>query len=387
MKVLQVHNYYQQPGGEDQVLASERGLLEQHGHRVVQYTQHNRQINGMSPLLLAARTIWNQSTYKNVRLLLKQEHPDIIHVHNTFPLISPAIYYAAGSLAIPVVQTLHNYRFMCPNALFYRDGHLCEDCLGKIVPVPAIRHKCYRDSLSATFIMTMMLAVHRLIGTYQNKVDAYICLTDFARQKAMQGGLPAERIMVKPNFVASTPLLRSGIGKFALFVGRLSQEKGIKTLLSAWKMLAPEYPLKIAGDGPLDDYVEHAAKDMPHVTWLGRQPAQNVARLMQEARCLIFPSVCYEGFPIVAAEAYAAGLPIVTSALGFMSSLVKEQETGVHFQAGCAQDLARAVKEYWHDEDAIARMQARARQEFEENYTAEHNYCKLMQVYDHVLTR
>ena len=246
-----LHNHYQQPGGEDQVFEVEGALLEAHGHRVLRYTQHNDSVADMTRAELAKATVWNTVAYRELRTLIREEQPQVAHFHNTFPLISPAAYHAARAERVPVVQTLHNYRLICPSALFFREGRVCEDCSGKAVPWPGVAHACYRGSRSSSAAVAAMLTAHRVLGTWSRAVDAYIGLTEFARQRFVRGGLPAEKIVVKPNFVHPDPGAGGGDGEYVLFVGRLSEEKGVDTLLKAWKRPRVRVPLKIVGDGPL----------------------------------------------------------------------------------------------------------------------------------------
>ncbi len=253
-KILIVHNYYQQSGGEDQVFMAESSLIGEHKCQVFHFTVHNDRIKRMNSLTLARSTLWNKSIARELQKIVRRVRPDIIHFHNTFSLISPAAYYAARAERIPVVQTLHNYRLLCPNALFFRNGHVCEDCMGKFVPWPGVLYACYRNSRTATSVTAAMLSVHRVLRTYSRMVDMYIALTDFARQKFIQGGLPAEKIEVKPNFFYQDPGERNGVGNYALYVGRLSVEKGILALLQTFNKIG-KIPLKIIGDGPLMDEI------------------------------------------------------------------------------------------------------------------------------------
>jgi glycosyltransferase involved in cell wall biosynthesis len=382
MKVLIVHNYYQQAGGEDQVFAAESDLLEARGHRVLRYSLHNDQVDDMNFLSLARSTVWSSSSYRELRIIIRQESPQVAHFHNTFPLISPAAYYAARAEGVPVVQTLHNYRLLCPNALFFRDGRVCEDCLGKAVPWPGVVHACYRGSRVATGAVTAMLAVHRALRTWTEMVDVYVALTDFARDKFIEGGLPEEKIVVKPNFIHPDPGAGEGRGGYALFVGRLSQEKGIDTLLAAWEQLGEKVPLKIVGDGPLASRVAEAAEQLRGVEWLGEQPTDQVLTLMKDARILLFPSLWYEGFPMVFGEAYAVGLPIIASDLVSLSSLVDHGRTGLRFRPGDTKDLAAQVEWALMHPAELERMRGEARAEFEAKYTAEENYRMLMEIYE-----
>lgn len=382
MKVLIGHNHYQQPGGEDQVFAAESKLLEDRGHSVLRYAVHNDRIGEMNSLALARDTVWNRGVYEELRGLIRRELPQVLHFHNTFPRISPAAYHAAKAEGVPVVQTLHNYRLLCPGSLFFRSGRVCEDCLGKFLPWSGVAHACYRESRMATSAVAAMLTVHRTLHTWTEAVSVYIALTDFARQKFGEGGLPAEKLVVKPNFVYTDPGLGKGRGDYALFVGRLSPEKGIDTLLAAWKQLGEKMHLKIVGDGPLKPKVAEAAERFRKVEWLGRQSKDQVLTLMKDARVLLFPSVWYEGFPMVLAEAFAVGLPAIASDLGSMSSLIDHRRTGLHFRPGDPKDLVAQVEWTLTHPAEFERMRRAARAEFEAKYTAEENYGRLMEIYE-----
>jgi glycosyltransferase involved in cell wall biosynthesis len=381
MKVLRVHNYYQQPGGEEQCFAAEIALLEANGHQVVRYTAHNDAIDAMGRIEVAARTLWNQHSYRELRALIRRERPAIAHFDNTFPLISPAAYYAARHEGIPVVQTLQNFRLFCADAYFFRDGRVCEDCLGKALPWPALQHRCYRNSVLATGVVAALQVSHRAIGTWQRQVNRFVALTEFGRRKFIAGGIPAEKIVVKPNFLATDPGIGAGDGGYALFVGRLSPEKGIETLLTAWERVGSHLPLKIVGDGPLRGTVQAAAERLPQVAWLGWRNFAEVLELMRHAAMLVFPSRWYEGFPRVIVEAYAVGLPVVASNLGSMSELIVHGQTGLHARPGDPADLAAQVIRIATNAQERDAMRQGARAAFESAYTAERNYAQLMAIY------
>lgn len=387
MNVLLIHNFYQQPGGEDRVFQQEGALLEERGNDVTRFSIHNNQIANLNKLRLAGATFWNGSVATQIRTLIKRVQPTVIHCHNIFPLISPAVYYVAQSLHVPVVQTLHNYRLLCPAAIFYRDGHPCEDCMGTVTLWPSVAHGCYQGSRTATTVAATMLGLHRFMSTWQSKVDVYIALTEFARQKFIEGGLPDDKIVVKPNFLHSPSVCGEGQGGYALFVGRLVPEKGITVLLDAWRHVGSRIPLKIVGDGPLASTVSEYTQTTVGVEWLGSQNADQVRVLMKNAQILILPSTWYEGFPMIVAEAYAAGLPIIASSLGSLSSLVAHGYTGRQFQPGNDTDLRTQVE--WvlaHPED-LFRMRRNAREEFNLKYTAERNYELLMGIYEKARVR
>lgn len=308
--------------------------------------------------------------------------PDLVHVHNFFPTASPSIYSAARSQGAAVVQTLHNYRLLCPNALFFRDGHVCEDCLGKFVPWPGVRHGCYRDSRAATAVTAAMLTVHRARRTWLKEVDMFIALTEFSRQKFIEGGLPAERIAVKPNFIdrPAQPQRRDD-GAF-LFVGRLVDYKGVALLPQAWAMLTAPPPLLIAGDGPLRQSLTASTASLPAISLLGAIEATEVEDRMRGARALVLPSLLYENFPMTIVEAFAAGLPVIASNLGAMAEIVEDGRTGLLFAPGDAAALAARVRWAVEHPHEMAQMGINARTEYEAKYTAEINYRQLMEIYE-----
>jgi len=381
MRVLSVHSRYQMRGGEDECHEAEVSLLREMGNIVEVYEENNERVAALGNLQMALRTVWSQEAHQAVKRQLTEQHYDVVHVQNFFPLISPSVYYAAKAEGVPVVQTLHNYRLLCPNAKFFRDGRVCEDCLGKSVPWPGILHACYRGSRPATGVVTAMLTLHSTMHTWMEKVDVYIALTEFARQKLIEGGLPAEKIVVKPNFVHPDPGPGEGRGGYALFVGRLSPEKGVETLLAAWKLLAGKVPLKIVGDGPLANWVAAAAAQVPGVDLLGRMPQTEVYKLMGEAAFLIFPSEWYETFGRVAIEAFAKGTPVIASNIGAIAELVDSGRVGLHFRPGDSEDLADKVEWMIAHPAEVAQMRREARAEFEAKYTARENYQRLIEIY------
>jgi glycosyltransferase involved in cell wall biosynthesis len=385
VKILQVHNFYQQPGGEDLVVSDEGRLLEARGHVVVRYTAHNDQVNSLSKWTVAGRTVWSRRTYRDIRALIARHRPDIVHVHNTLPLVSPSVYYAAAAERVPVVQTLHNYRLICPAALCFRDGEVCTDCVGKVIAWPAIRHACYRDSRAATSAVVAMLSTHRLLGTWDTKTKVYIALTDWARNLFIKAGLPADKLTVKPNFVDPDPGAGPGAGGYALYVGRLSHEKGIRVLLDAWRRLNSQLPLRIVGDGPLAPDVATAAREIPGVTWLGTRTSAEIQPLLRDATCLVFPSECYETFGRVIAEAFAAATPVVAAAHGAAAELVTDRVTGLHFRPGDSEDLVNQLVRLSSDAPLRARLRVAARADFERRFTAAANYTALMRVYTGVI--
>lgn len=381
MKVLQVHNFYREAGGEDQVFAAECELLRSKGHSVWQYVFRNDMLDEMSGIEAALRTVWNQNSFRGIQRLLREYQPDVMHCHNTFPLISPAIYYAAASADVPVIQTLHNYRLLCPGSTFYRGGHICEDCLHSFVPYRAALHGCYRQSRAASACTAAMLTLHRAAGTWHSKICAYIALTEFARRKFIEGGLPAERILVKSNFLQHDPGAGMGDGGYALFIGRLAEEKGICTLLKAWEHL-PHIPLKIAGTGPLSRFVQERAAALCKVEYLGQCARERIFELLHAAALLVFPSEWYEGLPTTLIEAMACGTPVVCSALGAMNEVVRNEVNGVLFEAGNAESLANVIRSLFADPARLSAMRYDARSLYKERYTPEDNYEQLVRIYE-----
>lgn len=381
MRILSIHNNYQLRGGEDESRESEERLLRDMGHHVDVYEENNDRVATLSPVQMALRTVWSSEAHQIVKQRLTGSTYDIVHVQNFFPLISPSVYYAAKAQGVPVVQTLRNYRLLCPNALFFRDGQVCEDCLGKFIPYPGVLHRCYRDNLAASGVTASMLTVHQFMQTWKSMVDVYIALTEFARQKFIEGGLPAEKIVVKPNFIHPDPSPGEGRGGYALFVGRLSVEKGLDTLLAAWEHIGKQIPLKIVGEGPLASQVAQVVERLPQVEWLGRKPMADVHALMGEAMVLIFPSKWYETFGRVAVEAFAKGTPAIAANIGAIAELVDHGRTGLHFQPGNSADLAAQVEWVLEHPRELAQMRQEARAEFETKYMAKENYRRLMDIY------
>lgn len=382
MKILIAHNYYQQAGGEDHCVTAEVAMLQDRGHEVIRYSLHNDAVDSMNRIQVGLRTIWSRAGHHDIQALIRAHRPDVVHFNNTFPLISPAAYYAARAERVPVVQTLHNFRLLCPNALFFRDGKVCEDCLGKAIPWPGVLHKCYRGSRAASATVAAMLTTHRALGTWRNAVDAYIALTEFGRRKFVEGGLPADKVVVKPNFVYPDPGVGAGTGRYAVFVGRLSEEKGIDTLLTAWKSLGATIPLKIVGNGPLAGAVAQAATPDSGIEWLGSRPPEEVYPLIGQATFLVLTSQCYENFPRVVIEAFAKGTPVIVSDLGAMAHVVDPGRTGMRFEPGNAADLAAKVRQLLAAPLDLERMRQAVRQEYETKYTASSNYDTLMAIYE-----
>lgn len=385
MKVLLAHNYYRSsaPSGEDAVFRSERALLESRGIEVIPFERFNDDINDSgiaNRVNVAVNTSWSRATYRELKDLLRKTRPDIAHFHNTFPQISPSAYLACQHSGVPVVQTLHNYRFVCPGAMLMRDGRPCELCLGRSL-LPAIWHRCYRDSLAATAALVLMISSNRLRGSFQRLVNRYISLTEFAACRLIAGGLPKNKIVVKPNFIEDVPPISPAKLPYAIYVGRLKSEKGVRTLLDAWREL-PDVPLKILGDGELRPELELKAKEHGlNVEFLGYMPRDQVLALVGRATIQVIPSECYEGFPLVVLEAYACATPVIASRIGSLDELVEDGKCGLKFEAGNALDLAAKVKDLWAKPSRIPTLGENARELLQSRYTGDRNIEQLTRIY------
>jgi glycosyltransferase involved in cell wall biosynthesis len=382
--IVLAHNFYQQPGGEDEVFRAEGALLESYGHQVERFTVHNDDIIGMGRVSLAAATLWNRATARRLRQILRDTGARIVHFHNTLPIMSPSVYYAARAEGAAIVQTLHNYRLACLQGFFLRDGRVCEDCLGEPVRYSAVVHGCYRGSRVASGVAAGMIEAHKAIGTWRNLPDTYIALSEFGKSKMIVGGLPADRIVVKPNFVAPDPGPRGGMGGYALFAGRLAPEKGLDTLIEAWVRHRPGLPLRIVGTGPMAATVAEAARQCPEIIPMGFRPHDETVDLIGNATMVIVPSIGLEPFGLVIIEALACGTPVVASRLGSLPDLVEHGRTGRLFTAADPADLAVQVASIIK---SPAEMRAAARARFLAKYTAERNYEALIGIYRHAITR
>lgn len=389
IKVVHAHNFYLQAGGEDTAFAAEVALLRDHGQQVVEYVENNDRIAGESQISIAAQTVWSWETKKKFADLLAKEKPDVVHFHNTFPLISPSAYYACSEAGIPVVQSLDNPRLICPSASLYRDGKLCQDCVGKTLAWPGVVHGCYHDSSLHTAVVASMVATHRLMGTWNSKVDLYLVATDFYRQKFIEGGLPPEKLVVKPHFISPDPGGRGEAGRSALFIGRLDPEKGIRTMMEAWKNLK-DIPLEIRGSGQLEAEVRRSIdqNDLARsVQIIGRLSKEELTAKIKSSAFLVWPSEgYYETFGYVAVESFSCGVPVIASRIGVPGEIVTDGVTGLLFNPGDPVDLAAKARWAWDHPAEMIQMGLNARREYEMRYTAERNYELLMGAYSRAIS-
>lgn len=376
MNVLFAHNAYQHVGGEDAVVDSEMALLRSRGHDVALYKRHNDELKTMAPATAAASAMWSPRSVRELDALCQHFQPDLIHVHNTFPLISPSIYWAAARRRVPVVQTLHNFRLLCPQGAFLRNGRICEDCMGKL-PWRAVGRRCYRGSMSQSAVLSAMLGAHRAAGTYRHHVTRYIALSAFSRDRFIAAGLPAQRVLIKPNFVEAREPPDARPRQGGLYVGRLAEEKGIGTLLDAVRRGGVSGVTAI-GAGPLEAQVADTLGD----AFVGFQSRDDIMRKMRGAAFLIVPSLCLEQMPTTILEAFACGLPVIASRLGALANIVDEQVTGLLFKAGDPTDLAEKIAWAHAHPEEMRRMGQAARAEYESRYTPSINYHLLLGIYE-----
>lgn len=389
-KILIVHNYYQIPGGEDTVVANEMKMLEEHGHEVTLYSRNNAELKEMSKLQklgLPFTTVFNNRTYKEAKKIIKEKHIDIVHVHNTLNLISPAVYYAARSCKVPIVQTVHNFRLLCPSATFYRDGHICEDCVEKGLAC-AVKYSCYRGSKVQTLACVVSTKIHRMIGIYR-KLN-YICLTDFNMEKLISlKHIKSDKIFVKPNFVESNKSVipyKQRKSQF-IYAGRLDKLKGVDILLQAWKQIETEQKadapkLVICGTGPMEDWCREYIKKngLQSVEMMGIISNIETRKIIAISKALILPTQWYEGFPMTIVEAYGAGTPVIGSDIGNVGSLIQDGVTGYKFTHDSVNELKNAVAMNLDIIDSIYKI-------YRENYTMESNYERLSEIYGIVLNK
>jgi glycosyltransferase involved in cell wall biosynthesis len=381
MKILVAHNKYQLNGGEDAVVRDEIELLRHRGHSVELLEQDNDRIHDFRGKLIASLSVfYSIRSRQRMRQVIRDFRPDVVHIHNWFPMLSPSIILEADASGVPVVQTLHNYRMLCANALLFRDGGVCTDCQGKVLRLDGIAHGCYRSSRVGSAIVTAAYLFHRLAHTW-DRVDLFIAVSEFQRKILVEGGLPAERVVVKPNFVDSDAGTRERIQEdVALYVGRLSPEKGIEKLLSAWDTRKIRLKLRIIGDGPMANQVRSCAARNANVEYLGAQSSDLVYREMARAKFLVFPSECFETFGRTVVEAFSQGTPVLAADLGGMSELVEDGITGYCFSPGRVDALVAGTGRFHGGED-YERMRSKCRDVFLGKFTAEVNYTQLTDIY------
>lgn len=387
-RILQVHNFYQIPGGEDVVVRNEKRLLEEHGHKVYTYYRSNAELKEggrLGKLCVPFTAIYSFKTVQEVKKLIKEYQIDIVHVHNTLTMVSPSVFYAAFRCHVPIVQTLHNFRMLCPAGSFFRDNVICEECVQGGLKC-AVKHKCYRNSKLQSFVSAAVLKVHRVLGTYR-KVN-FICLTEFNRNKLLALGdiVDAKKIFIKPNFTFAEGIEPSNVPEqeeYYLFAGRVEALKGVDIAIKAFEQI-PDRKLYIAGTGPMMDEMQAYVKEhnIQNVKFLGYLQKEDMTEKFYHAKAVIMTSQCYEAFAMTIAEAYSYGVPVIAGRVGNMEGMVQEGVTGVKFTYNSSSDLAEKVKEF-EKLDRVT-LKENAREFYQERLRPEDNYQKLMEIYESI---
>jgi len=384
-RILLVHDRYREAGGEDVVFDTETALLASHGHEVERLVVDNADIDREPSLAgrirLATNTVWSSSSADRIRKVVRTFKPDVVHVHNTFPLLSPAVHSAARAEGAATVQTLHNYRLVCLSANLYRAGRPCTDCVGRLVAMPGVLHACYRDSRAASLAVASMQTVHRARHTWSRDVDAIIALTAFGRDRLIEGGVPASRLVVRPNFAEVDAPPDAGPGDGFVFAGRLTEDKGVDVLIDAWRQAGVDSTLTIMGAGTLEPLVRAAAADMPNIRYLGVVPRQQLLGVMASSRAVVVPSRWYEGFPLTVLESFACGRPVIAAGHGSLAEVVTNGETGLTFRPSDPTDLADRIRWSEANAEAAAKLGRAARATYETEYTPKRGYETLIAVY------
>ena len=387
-RILQVHNFYQIPGGEDVVVRNEKRLLEEHGHKVYTYYRSNAELKEggkFSKLCVPFTAVYSFKTVREVKKLIKEYQIDIVHVHNTLTMVSPSVFYAAFRCHVPIVQTLHNFRMLCPAGSFFRDNVICEECVRGGLKC-AVKHKCYRNSKLQSFVSAAVLKVHRVLGTYR-KVN-FICLTEFNRNKLLALGdiVDAKKIFIKPNFTFAEGIEPSNVPEqeeYYLFAGRVEALKGVDIAIKAFEQI-PDRKLYIAGTGPMMDEMQAYVNEhnIQNVKFLGYLQKEDMTEKFYHAKAVIMTSQCYEAFAMTIAEAYSYGVPVIAGRVGNMEGMVQEGVTGVKFTYNSSSDLAEKVKEF-EQLDRVT-LKENAREFYQERLRPEDNYQKLMEIYESI---
>ncbi len=387
MRVLLVHGAYQQFGGEDAVVRAEGELLERHGDEVLLYSRHNDETKTFNTFQKAAffpQAVYSWKSSGEIADVVHSFRPDVAFVHNVYPLLSPSIYHKLHALGVPAVQVLHNFRPFCPNGLYYTQGQICEACRGGNY-LNAVRKRCYKDSYTLSGLYALTLGSNRLAGMI-DKVAGFICLTEFFKIKMLEAGVPDSKLFVRPNFVYAPPLSEvSDAGKYAIYMGRLSPEKGCWTLIHAFEQL-PQVPLKILGTGPLEqelkDYVSQ--KGIGNIQFLGFRSGDEKWQLLRNSLCLVVPSEWYENFPVTVLEGFMAAKPVIAARMGGLPYIVEDGQSGLLFDSGKVDQLAKQIQRMADDPAGAVRMGARARDLSETKYGPEQGYSNLMNIFSQV---
>ena len=382
--VLAVHNKYLVSGGEDKSHIVEKEMFDYMGSNVYDYTIDNKKIAEIGKTKTAIRSIWSRKSYDNLNTIIREKEIDLIIVQNFFPLISPSLFYVAEKNNVPTIQFLRNYRLLCPSADFFRNGEVCEKCLGKKFQYPSIKHKCYKNTALGSSTIASMNFIHKILGTWDDKVSLYIALTEFAKKKYIEGGLPKDKILIKPNFLYPDPGVGKHDGDYIIFVGRLSVEKGVRTLLKAWSKFKGSTNLIILGEGPLESEVREANQIDSRIQYKGNVSTEKVFYYLKRSKFMVFTSEWYEGMPRTLIEAFATGTPVVSSDIGSMSTMIKDGRNGIHYEPGNVNQLYRFISDLISNDQLRRKLGFQAREDYLESFTRSANLKFYKKVFDKV---
>ena len=381
MKILLIHNRYQYRGGEDVVFELESELLKKRGENVDTLIFNNDVIqSNLDKVKIGLYSFYNPQTSSLLEKKINEFSPDVIHVHNFFPIASPSLFYISSQKKIPVVMTLHNYRLICPNAVFFREGRVCDNCISKSFAIDGVVHGCYRNSKVQTLLLASMTYYHKVSGTWKNKVSKYIALTSFSKNKFLYSSLNLKdtQLIVKPNFVEDHGF-DFNKEEYFIFIGRLSNEKGIDVLLDAFKGTSKK--LVVIGDGPLRNIVQKCVSLNKNIKYLGCQSKEVILLKLKKAKALLFTSICYESFGMTIIEAFSCATPVISSDIGAPNELVDGGVTGLKFKVGKYEELKKKMMLLDKDKSLHYQLCLNARKEYEDKYTEENNYKQLTSIY------
>jgi glycosyltransferase involved in cell wall biosynthesis len=380
MRILFLHNRYIYRGGEDESREQEIAMLRSRGEEISDYTLDNAEIKPGNLITVGLRSVWNTQEADRVKDLIRSTKPDLMKVDNFFPLLSPSVFAAAKAMGVPTALSVRNYRLICPSANLFRDGHVCTTCVGSKVALAAIQHRCYRQSYLQSAAVVASNAYAHLRGIWTDSVDRYIAVSSFVKQQLVAGGFPAEKIIVKPNFISDSGV-GDGSGGYGLYVGRLTEEKGVRSLLNGWSDVPPPVSLKIIGDGPLESLVRQGSEADPRIEYLGRKSLAEVCDYLAKAAFLIFPSTWYEPFGRTIVEAYCKGTPVVAAFTPPMKAMIDDGVTGFLYNAADNKGLSSAVSILMADSERLNLMRTQARNKYLAAYTEDQNYRQLMDIF------
>ena len=385
MRILFLHNRYIYRGGEDESREQEIAMLRARGEEVLDYVLDNAEIKTENLVTVGIRSIWNAKEADRVKDLIRSNKPDLVKVDNFFPLLSPSVFAAAKAMGVPTALSVRNYRLICPSANLFREGHVCTTCIGSKVALAAIQHRCYRQSYLQSAAVVASNAYAHLRGTWTHSVDCYIAVSSFVKQQLIEGGFPEDKILVKPNFISDSGV-GDGSGGYGLYVGRLTEEKGVRSLLKAWTDVPQSVSLKIIGDGPLEGVVRQASDADPRIESLGRKSLSEVCEYLGKAAFLVFPSEWYEPFGRTIVEAYSKGTPVIAALTPPMKAMVEHDVTGLLYKPGDSKDLASSVSILMASSERLNLMRAQARAKYLAVYTEDQNYRQLMDIFHQCIT-